>query len=214
MRKDRVVNEVLGEEIAVTPSDLYSADFKTALFGGYDRNEVDTLLERTADVFEMLLGQVRELKAQIDELKEDVESFRERESTLRNALASTQKHGENIVEAAHRQADAITQEAKLIRTQAVAAAAEMPARMREETEALRAARDRLRGDLLALIETHRGLVEAIPVSEVRPLSMEALLNEDEESAPVEKSDIPEVHDPVPTPGEVDSEEEGAEEASA
>ncbi len=183
MRKDRVVSEVLGESIAVTPSDLYSADFRTVFMGGYDRGQVDTLLERTADVFEMLLNQVRDLKEQIEEQKERIESFHEMESTLRNALVSSQKYGEDVIDAARRQADAILEEARLARAQASLEAAKLPGRITAEIEELQRARDRARADLLSLLDTHRGLVEEIPKAEENAFQPdEALVQSTEDEA--------------------------------
>lgn len=40
MRKDKVVSEVLGEELAITPSDLYNTELKNAIMGGYDKQEM------------------------------------------------------------------------------------------------------------------------------------------------------------------------------
>jgi len=192
MRKDRVVSEVLGESIAVTPSDLYSADFRTVFMGGYDRNEVDTLLERTADVFEMLLNQVRDLKEQIETHKAQIESFHEMESTLRNALVSSQKYGENVIDAAQRQAEAILEEARLARTQAQLETAQLPGRLGDEIAELQRARDRVRGDLLALLDTHRGLIAEIPTAETRGVPEEAAQDTDgvadeEETEPDEET---------------------------
>ena len=54
MRKDKVVAEVLGDETAITPSDLYHTEFKSAVVGGYDKDEVDSFLERVADATEVI----------------------------------------------------------------------------------------------------------------------------------------------------------------
>ena len=55
MRKEKLIDEVLGEGAGLTPSDLYNTEFRTNLIGGYDKNEVDAFLERVADQFEVLI---------------------------------------------------------------------------------------------------------------------------------------------------------------
>jgi len=197
MRKDRVVSEVLGESVAVTPSDLYSADFKTVFMGGYDRNEVDTLLERTADVFETLLNQLRDLREQIEAQKEQISSFHEMESTLRNALVSSQKYSENVVDAARREADAIVEQARLERVRAQSDAAQLPGHLRDEIEELQQARDRVRNDLLSLLEVHRGLIEEIPAAEgriVRAEASEAAPEAEAETVADEQTEAPNEND--------------------
>ncbi|MDX9974121.1 MAG: DivIVA domain-containing protein, partial [FCB group bacterium] len=49
VRKDKVVTEMLGEDFAISPSDLCEKKFRRVLTGGYDRKQVDRFLERVAD---------------------------------------------------------------------------------------------------------------------------------------------------------------------
>lgn len=165
MRKDRVVSEVFGEESAITPSDLYNAEFHTQVVGGYDKVEVDAFLERVGDVLESLIREVRDLKAQVQSQKEEIETLREMENSLRNALVTAQKFSEETLVAAKRQAAAILEEARLARARAEHAASELPKALRVEIAALQAARDRLRDDLEAVVEAHAALVARIPRAE-------------------------------------------------
>lgn len=162
MKKDRIVSEVLGEELAVTPSDLYSTEFKNALMGGYDKEEVDAFLEKTADAFEALIEQVRRLKSEREEHRNQAQEFQEMERTLRNALVSSQRFAENLLDAARREADLIQEEAELIREEARLDARRVPEGLLAEVRALKAERDHLRADLMAILETHRALAERIP----------------------------------------------------
>jgi len=164
MRKDKVVSEVLGEETAITPSDVYNAKFKNALVGGYDKNDVDVFLERVADMLETLINQVRRLKEQNEDQKAQIAAFHEMECSLRDALVSSQKFGENMVESARRKADALLEEARAARARADARTAELPEALRKEIQALIAARDRLRADIQAVLKTHAALIESIPVT--------------------------------------------------
>ncbi len=165
MRTDRVVSEVLGEEHALTPSDLYNAELKTNLFGGYSKNQVDALLERAADVLETLITRNRELKQQNEQQKEAIETFRDMEDSLRSALVSSQKMSENIIASARFQADAMVEEAKLARAQAVFKMEQLPDALRAEMRRLMEQRDRLREDIANILKTHEMLLGEIPKAE-------------------------------------------------
>ena len=160
-RKDKIIAETLGEEETLAPSDLYNTDFKTAFLGGYDKNDVDTMLERAADVLEALANEVRELRKDNGELKELVNFYRETEEGLREALVSAQKLGENVLDAAKQEAEAIVQEARLTKAKTYRAVATVPTALKAEIDALQAIRDRLRSDLQAILETHSALLENV-----------------------------------------------------
>ncbi len=165
MRTDRVVSEVLGEDIALTPSDLYNAELKTSLFGGYSKNQVDALLERAADVLEILVTRNKELKRTNEEQKEELTKLHDMEASLRSALVSSQKMSENIIASARFQADALLAEAKLARAQAVFKMEQLPDALRAEIRRLMEARDLLRADIAAIIKSHESLLERIPHAE-------------------------------------------------
>jgi len=162
MRKDKVIQDVLGDESLLSPSDLYNTAFKNALVGGYDKDEVDEYLERVADSMEALINRVRSLKEELEAQRAKVEEVRDMENTLRNALVTSQKFGENIEESARRQADAVVQEAEAQRERLLLESRRMPEELQREINALRAERDRLRTDLRAVLAAHSALLMEIP----------------------------------------------------
>lgn len=165
MRKDRLVSEVLGEELAITPSDLYSTEFKNSIMGGYDKAEVDAFLERVGDAFEALINRIRELKEDLETQRERVVAMRDMEHTLRQALVSAQKFSEDVKDAARREADAIIEQAKIEKARARLALEELPIALREEITLLKSERDRLRADIRAVLATHSGLLYEMSTSE-------------------------------------------------
>jgi len=165
MRKDRLVSEVLGEGTGLTPSDLINADLRTVLVGGYDRVEVDQLLERAADALERALQENRRLQKETETLREQLVQYKEMETTLRNALISSQKISETIVASAKSQAQALLEEARLERARARMKSDELPEALKQEIRALTEARDRLRADMAHIIRVHEALLEKIPRAE-------------------------------------------------
>ena len=165
MRKDKLVGEMLGDEMTITPSDLYNTDFTTSLFGGYDKAEVDAFLERVGDVFERLLTQVRELNEQTERQKTQAQEYREMEHTLRDALSSSQKFSDDLLESARTKANALLDEARAQAARVRAEAEQGPERLRAEVRALKAERERLRGDIEAVLAAHAGLLARMPRAE-------------------------------------------------
>jgi len=167
VRKDRLISEVLGQEHALTPSDLINADLRTVLIGGYDKIEVDALLERAANVLEYFTEENRRVRAQFDDLKDQVKQHQEMELTLRNAIISAHKAGETIIESARSQAEALIGEARLEKAQARYQAETMPEALREEMRRLNDERDRLRADIEAILRAHESLLQKLPRAEER-----------------------------------------------
>lgn len=167
MREDKVVSDVLGEENTITPSDLYSQEFSNAMMG-YAKDEVDNFLERVADAFEHLNNQHRETKKLLDSQREELDTLRAMENTLRDALINSEKFSENVIESAKREAAALLAEARLAKNRAELEAAKLSDDLRLEIHELKASRDRLRGDLQLMLDTHAALLAKIPRAEEQP----------------------------------------------
>lgn len=187
MRKDKVVSEVLGTEIAITPSDLYHADFKRSNFGGYDKAEVDAYLERIADVLEDLIGQVRDLKERNEELEAEMRDFRAMERSLREAMLSSQRVSDDMVEAARREAKSLIEEARLKKLQAQIEASKIPDALARDINLLKQQRMRLRVEITSILETHRQLLETLipiggPLAEAEPAPNVDIVQADEAAA--------------------------------
>lgn len=161
MKHDRVISEVLGEEIALSPSDLLNQQFKRTTIGGYQRRQVDDYIERVADVLEGLINQVRQLREKNDEQRRAIAEFQDIETALRNTLLTTQQHGNQMLEAARREAHIILEEAKLKRAQAQMDATKLPTQIARDINMLEQQRGRLRVELLAILETHRKLIDSL-----------------------------------------------------
>ena len=169
MKQDKLVSEVLGDELALSPSDLLNQQFARARLGGYDRQQVDDYIERVADVLENLINQVRQLRDKNDEQRRTIDEFRQIEEALRNTLLSSQHHGEQMLDAARREANLIVEEAKLKRAQAQVDAGKLPTSLARDIHLLEQQRSRLRVELLAILETHRRLIDSLVPEETAPM---------------------------------------------
>ncbi|HOD49709.1 MAG TPA: DivIVA domain-containing protein [Candidatus Hydrogenedentes bacterium] len=161
VKKDRMITKALGEEIAITPSDIYNQDFKRAMLGGYETRQVDAFLERVADIIDRLLGQIRHLREKVDEQRAAIDEYREIEKTLRSALVSSQKFSEDILASAKREAESLIEEGRLKKAQAQLAAAKLPRKLARDIHVLEQQRSRMRREMLAILETHKNLLDSL-----------------------------------------------------
>jgi cell division initiation protein len=190
MRKIRESAGNAGGENVLTPGDLYNAEFTASLVGGYNREEVDTLLEEAADAYEALIARAQELQEANEALREQLEKFHEMETTLHDALVSSQKFSQTAVEAAKQEAAAIRAEAEVMRERARLEAEALPDALRAEIRLLKEERERFRREMIALIASHRALADAIPAAEETGRHVSAptdTAREEEPSAKEEKT---------------------------
>jgi cell division initiation protein len=159
MRENKVVSDVLGKERVLSPSDVLNCEFSRSILGGYSANDVDSFLARVADVLETLIQQIRDLKAQLAEQKEELDEHRQMEETLRNALVTSQKFGENLIESAKREASLLIEAARLEKSRIDSENARLPVILAREITHLQDQRDRLRADIRAILAAHEALLE-------------------------------------------------------
>jgi cell division initiation protein len=133
-------------------------EFSRSITGGYSRQEVDAFLARIADVLENLIQQNRDLKAQLAQQKEELDEHRQMEETLRNALVTSQKFGENLIESAKREASLLIEAARLEKSRIDAENARLPILLAQEINHLQDQRDRLRADIRAILSSHEALL--------------------------------------------------------
>ena len=165
MRNDKLVSHVLGEESVLAPSDLYSKQFPRATFGGYRAHDVDTYMERVANVLEALNQEVRVLKEQVDERNREINEHRQMEATLRDALVTSQKFGEDVIASAQREAETLLDSARVEKERLLSQALRLPEVLATEIETLQDLRDRLRTEIEAVLSSHQTLLAKQPTTE-------------------------------------------------
>ncbi|MFA6240635.1 MAG: DivIVA domain-containing protein [Candidatus Hydrogenedentales bacterium] len=165
MKKDKVIKEVLGEESGLSPNDLYNKQFTRVTFGGYDRKEVDDYLERAADRIDDLMGQIRALREKLEEQRKQLEEYKDLEATMRNAIVSSQRYGDDIIESAKREAHAVMEEARVRKEQAQLDAMKLPASLQRDIHLLEQQRTRIRVELQSILETHKPLLDSLVPAE-------------------------------------------------
>ena len=125
----------------VTPRELRDIDIRERL-GGYNKDDVDDLLERAAARIEALEGQLRAAQSQVEAGAQDSSKTRETEDMLHRTLLLAQRAADEAVAEAQAKARQILDDAEN-KSRSMVSEAETNARRQAETE-----RRRLEGEVL------------------------------------------------------------------
>ncbi len=125
----------------VTPRELRDIDIRERL-GGYNKDDVDDLLERAAARIEGLEGQLRAAQSQVEASSADTGKTRETEEMLHRTLLLAQRAADEAVAEAQAKARQILDDAES-KSRSMLNEAESTARRQAETE-----RRRLEGEVL------------------------------------------------------------------
>jgi len=98
-------------DLAVMPLDVRQAKFPTSM-RGYDREEVASFLEQTAEAFELALRDNERLRQEIARLEGSLSHFRDLEGSLKNTLMSAQKLADDMRENAAQESARLVREAE------------------------------------------------------------------------------------------------------
>jgi cell division initiation protein len=119
---------------------------------GYERQDVDDLLEHVTSSYEQVWLQRDELRSRVTELEEELGSFRESERYLRDTLITAQRTADQLRTEAQREADRVRGEALADLRQAKAEAERELEGLRSQIEQFRTFERELRSNLRAFLE--------------------------------------------------------------
>ena len=140
--------------MSITPIDIIHTQFKTTL-RGYSKAQVDEFVRAAGEALEYAIREKCELQRKVDQLQEDVDRVRKIESTMTEALTLAQKSADELRAAAHKQAEAIVQEAEHARVRMTADAQTEAEKYRADVELLQATRDRFESEFKAMLGVYQ-----------------------------------------------------------
>ena len=95
----------------ITPMDIHNKEFEKG-FSGYDTDAVDAFMTELVHDYEVLYRENREMTDKIEQLEKRLAQYEQMEATMNNTLVLAQETGENVKQAARKEADLILQEAE------------------------------------------------------------------------------------------------------
>jgi len=157
-REKKMIVEVLGEPVALAPSDLYDAGFKKSLFG-FRSGDVKSFMASVADDMERLIEQNRRLKFQIEQLQDQLDEYRRTEESLKNALVSSEKLRTEILNEAKKEAELLIDEARLEAKQLYQSAERTREQIKQELARLALQKERFKAEFGAILDAHGKLLQ-------------------------------------------------------
>jgi cell division initiation protein len=156
--------------VFVTPPEIQHQTLKDGR--GYDRADVDTLLEHVASSYEQVWLERDQLRSRLTELEGELASFRELERYLRATLVTAQRAADDLRSRAEQDAERLRSEALADLERAQAEDARELDELRAEVERFRILERRLRSNLRAFLERALGQIEdgAVPGPAVETLA--------------------------------------------
>lgn len=153
----------------LTPLDIKKQEFKKVM-RGYDPVEVDTFMDMTANEFEDLLKQQKEMRDKFVELETQLKDYRQIEKSLQQTLLQAQEATARTYESARREAEMIAREAEAKAAKVLEQANSDLARMNAEMTTLKARRESLIGRLRILLSAELDLIKALEMGDDEPLT--------------------------------------------
>ncbi len=96
----------------ITPQELETKEFGVS-FRGYDKDEIDDFLDALQKDYEKLYKENSSMKSKMAVLVSKIDEYKEVEESLRNALLTAQKMGENMVSDAKAKSELLVNEAQM-----------------------------------------------------------------------------------------------------
>jgi cell division initiation protein len=129
---------------------------------GYERPEVDRLLDDIASSYEDVWRDRADLRDEIERLESDLLRQREIEEALRNTLLSAERMADELRARAHHESDLIVEEARAKAREIAAAAEGEEQRVRDEIRRLRALETDVRAEFRAFLAASMERLEGDP----------------------------------------------------
>jgi len=161
--------------LSVMPLDVRQARFATVM-RGFDREEVTTFLEQTAECFEQALRENDRLRQDIGRLEGALNQFRALEGSLKNTLMSAQKLADDMKENATQESARLVREAEGRSEMIVQKALSRLEDVQREIDGLKLKRKDAEVTLEATIATLKNTLEFVREQEAREREEKILLH--------------------------------------
>lgn len=151
----------------LTPIDIRKQEFKKVM-RGYDPVEVDTFMDMTANEFESLLKEQKEMRDRLIETDTQLKDYRQIEKALQQTLVQAQETTGKSYEAARKEADLILREAEVKAAKILEQANADLVRFTTELSQLQGRREMLLAKLRVLLSAELDLLRVFDTGSEAP----------------------------------------------
>ena len=158
--------------MSLTANDIRSIEIRSQM-RGYDKEEVDNLLEQVAVALETTKQENVKLSMEIDSLRSEVASLKEDEDVIKGAAIDARKNADATVKAAKKEAADIVTKAKEESKKIIAGNSKKVQQIEQHIQSLDKNRKTYLSKLRNLISSHLELAEREAVLDVKEAMAEA-----------------------------------------
>lgn len=144
----------------LSPNDIRNYEFSTKM-RGYDKQDVDSFLDQTANALEALKQENLKLSMELDSVKTQLTGLREFEDTIKSAAIDARRNADMTVANAQKEADLILSEANTEAEKAIGTRTSKINELENKISQLERARKTYLSQLRTLISSHQELLEDI-----------------------------------------------------
>ena len=159
----------------LTPLDIQQQQFRTAL-SGFDKKEVDALLDLVASSFEELLHENNRFQAEVRRLESSLDDYREREKALKETMITATRISEDIKEGARKESQIVIGQAEMQAEQIIHNAHQRLLRIMEDIDELKRQKAQFESGLSSMLKSHEKLLKAMSERENSIESVESLVS--------------------------------------
>jgi cell division initiation protein len=187
----------------VTVIDIQHKTFKKQL-QGYDRTEVDAFLDEVIETVEDEATARAALEAEIADLRERISHFKAMEESLQHTLVLAQRTADEVKAAAHKEADLIKQEARMVAEREIADLGDRISESRREYQRALDTAAQAKSELRSLLMSHLSLIDRVPAAYERRQAAEAAKELAAQPQAIEEREtiVSEIDEPDLPPGPV------------
>ena len=161
----------------LTIIDIQHKEFKKSL-QGYDRNEVNEFLDEIIEALEDEAQHRAALEGEIGDLRERISHFKAMEESLQSTLLLAQRTADEVKAAAHKEADLIKQEARIIAEREISSLADRIEEQRREAQRHQDSAEKAKSELRSLLMSHLSLIERTPSPAPPPTQVPLIRSEE------------------------------------
>jgi len=158
--------------MSLTANDIRSIEIRSQM-RGYDKEEVDNLLEQVAVALETTKQENVKLSMEIDSLRSEVASLKENEDVIKGAAIDARKNADATIKGAKKEAVEIVNKAKEEAKAIIAGNSKKVQEIEKHIQSLDQNRKTYLSKLRTLISSHLELAEREAVMDVREAMAEA-----------------------------------------
>ena len=150
----------------LSPNDIRNYEFPGQM-RGYDKEEVDNLLEQVATALEEARQQNLKLSMEVDSLKTQLSGLKEFEDTIKGAAIDARRNADATLADAKQEAEELLSKAKDKAEQIITTQEEKIGQVTDQLEKLEQTKRSYITEFRALINSHMDMVDVIATAEIK-----------------------------------------------